>query len=64
MEILMYFMFLSFLCGMETKEGVEERNFPEDFSYDGSSETDFVDNESETLINSSPRGRSNLVRTV
>ena len=64
MEILMYFMFLCVLCGTQTKEGVEEGSFPEDFSSDGSSETDYMDDESETLINNSPRGRSNLMKTI
>ena len=62
MKILMYFMFLTILCGTQTKERVEEGNFPEDFSSDGSSETGYEDNESETSINNSTQGSSNLMR--
>ena len=60
----MYFMLVSILNGLQTKERVEEGNFPEEFSSDGSSETDYFDNESDTWIENSSRGGSNVMRII
>lgn len=57
-------MLVSILNGLQTKERVEEGNFPEEFSSDGSSETDYFDNESDTWIENSSRGGSNVMRII
>ena len=64
MKTLMYFILVSILNGLQTKERVEEGNFPEEFSSDGSSETDYFDNESDTWIENSSRGGSNVMRII
>ena len=60
MKTLMYFMLVSILNGLQTKERVEEGNFPEEFS----SDTDYFDNESDTWIENSSRGGSNVMRII
>ena len=64
MKTLIYFMLLNILNGIQTKERVEEGNFPEEFSSDGWIETDYLDNESKTWIEDSSRGRSNVMRII
>ena len=64
MKTLMCFMLLSILNGLQTKERVEEGNFLEEFSSGGSNEADYLDNESNTWIENSSQGRSNVIRII
>ena len=64
MKTLMYFMLLNILNGTQTKERVEEGNFPEEFWSNGSSETDYIDNESNLWMENLSRDRSNVMRII